>query len=190
MPSSPGNRPCRFGSSCSATKIAPTPKTVNDDMEWGWRTAFDNVGRGRRARRRQRSRAGDAGPHPHGLCDGRRALDRQSLQLRLRACSRSRSARSGSPRGSTPSRPTIAAAWSTTNMTSAAGRRCSPRKREWGPLHRPCRAASRVEPARRSRGAWPGPAAAPDPASGRSTNALVTKVDWQGVYSFVLMCRR
>ena len=51
MPSSPGSRPCRSGSSCSATTIAPIPKRSNADLEWGWRTRFNNVGRGRRARR-------------------------------------------------------------------------------------------------------------------------------------------
>ena len=37
------------------------PEDVNDDIEWGWRTRFNNVGAGRRPRRRRRAQgAGDA----------------------------------------------------------------------------------------------------------------------------------
>ena len=153
------------------------PEAVNQDLEWGWRTRFNhvglvgNLGGGASAQGCRRSRA--ARGWAIAEAGGRRWIDnrfRSAFVLLTRPfgpfglAARVEALRHAQPRQRL----------STTNMTTRAGRRCSPRKRDWG------RFTGLVEllhvSSRREQRAELGLAAAPapDPAPGRTANALVT----------------
>ena len=152
MRSSPGSRRSRSASSCSATTTAPIPKRS---------TRIWNGAGGRSST--MSALVADLGPGAElkaqalqgrtrmGFVEHGQPLDRQPLSLGLRASDASVRDGPADWHGSMPSTRATAAATSAMNMTTAAGRRCSRRKREWGRFHRPRRAAPCVERARGSR---------------------------------------
>ena len=110
-----------------------------------------------------------------GFADGRAPLGRQPLPLGVRAADAGRSDRSAlTARAEAFDTRNQRQRRRTTNMTRTAGRRCSPRKREWAHFTGLVELLHVSSRARGSRGARARAAAAPDAAPGRIANALVT----------------